>query len=273
MKSELQRRVVTGGVGATLVLTLLIFGNWFVVLFLITGLSLGLVDEFSNMTLALRDQREKKYCLLAVTWLAALFDVLVPQSEYVIVVFCFLAFFAYFLITAKRHQGADLTQHFQELALSQFALIYLILIPFYFRKIYDLQHGVEWILVFLLINWVGDTGAYFSGLRFGKKKLYPEISPKKTQEGAWGGLLSGAVVVLLFKFLFFQSLSVGVALVLSVVVGATAQMGDLCESFLKRSYHLKDSGSLLPGHGGLLDRFDGVVFSLPVMYAGIRIFT
>jgi phosphatidate cytidylyltransferase len=272
MSSELSKRVLTGSVGAALILVLLIKGNWLVVFLLVTGLSLGLLQEYIQMTFSLRDRQEKKYGLLAVAWVAACLDLLVPRTEYVLLVFSFLALFGYFLATAKRHQGAMLSRHFQELAFSIFGLLYLVFLPFYFRRIYELPHGLEWILVFLLINWVGDTGAYFAGKKYGRIKLYPQISPKKTREGAWGGLIAGAVAVVVFKFAFFQSLSLFAALFLSLFVGAVAQVGDLCESFLKRSFQLKDSGDLLPGHGGLLDRFDGVVFSLPVMYAGIRIF-
>lgn len=273
MTSELKKRVVTGGLGGALVLSLLVFGNWLIAFLLITGLSLGMVHEYSEMVLSLSDRQEKKYGFLATTWLVALFDLLVPQSEYLILVFCFLVFFGYFLATAKRHSGSSLARHFHELPLLFFGLVYLVLFPFYFRKIYDLSHGVEWVLVFLLINWAGDSAAYFVGLRWGTFRLYPEISPKKTREGALGGLAGGLLAVLLFKFAFFSTLPVGLAILIALVVGATAQVGDLCESFLKRSYQLKDSGALLPGHGGLLDRFDGVVFSLPVMYACIRIFT
>ncbi len=272
MSSELGKRVLTGALGAVLVLALLIFGNWVIVFLLVTGLSLGLVHEYTEMTLTLPDRQEKKYAFLAVAWLVAGADLLIPQSEHLLLILCFLVFFGYFLFTASRHYSAALTQHFRELALSIFGLIYLVFLPLYFRKIYELPHGLEWVLVFLLINWAGDTGAYFAGMHYGKIKLYPQMSPKKTREGAWGGLLAGAVTVIAFKYAFFPSLSLGVALFLSIFVGAVAQVGDLCESFLKRSFQLKDSGSILPGHGGLLDRFDGVVFSLPVMYAGIRIF-
>jgi phosphatidate cytidylyltransferase len=273
MTSELRKRVLTGLLGVALVLALLVFGNWIVIFLLVTGLSLGLIHEYTQMTLSLGDRQEKKYALLAMTWLLCCFELLFPRAEDVLVILSFLVLFGYFLLSASRHVGTDLVQHFQELALSFFGLIYLVFLPFYFRKIYELPHGLEWSLVFLLINWAGDTGAYFAGKRFGRTKLYPEMSPNKTREGAWVGLAAGVFAVFIFKITFFSGLSFGVALLLSLVVGGVAQVGDFCESFLKRSFHLKDSGDLLPGHGGLLDRFDGVVFSLPVMYAGIRIFT
>jgi phosphatidate cytidylyltransferase len=127
-------------------------------------------------------------------------------------------------------------------------------------------------LLFLITVWAGDTGAYSLGSRYGKRKLYPVISPKKTVEGAIGGIGSGFVIALIYKLLLFRSLSWGGAIFIPVLIGAVSQVGDLCESFFKRAFDRKDSGSILPGHGGFLDRFDGVVFSLPIMYGCMRIF-
>ena len=91
-------------------------------------------------------------------------------------------------------------------------------------------------------------------------------------EGAAGGLAAALVVVFIYKLAFFRAMPWGAAFFIPLLVGAVSQVGDLCESFMKRAFDKKDSGSLLPGHGGFLDRFDGIVFSLPVMYASIRIF-
>jgi phosphatidate cytidylyltransferase len=127
-------------------------------------------------------------------------------------------------------------------------------------------------MLFFCIVWADDVVAYFVGKRFGRHKLYPLISPKKSLEGAEGGLIGGVVITVLYKLLIFNDLHWLGVVVIPLLVGVAAQVGDLCESFLKRAYGKKDSGSILPGHGGFLDRFDGVVFSLPVMYVCIRIF-
>ena len=126
-------------------------------------------------------------------------------------------------------------------------------------------------MLFLFIVWAGDTGAYFAGKKFGKRKLYFAISPNKTIEGGIGGLAVSMFITLIFKLFFLQGMSWFLVFFVPLIVGITAQVGDLCESFLKRAFDKKDSGTILPGHGGFLDRFDGVVFSLPVMYACIRV--
>lgn len=126
---------------------------------------------------------------------------------------------------------------------------------------------------FLLIIWGGDTGAYFAGLKYGRRKLYPHISPNKTIEGALGGIATGWVVQLLYKLVFFHSMPWLAVLLVPLLIGALAPVGDLCESFLKRAFKAKDSGSILPGHGGFLDRFDGLIFSLPLMYGLVKLFS
>jgi len=123
-------------------------------------------------------------------------------------------------------------------------------------------------LVFFVLaaTWSGDTLAYYTGSWLGKRPLAPRISPKKTIEGALGGLagsLTGGAAV---KFFLLPGMPLSHALILSLLCGVFGQMGDLAESMIKRSLGAKDSGTILPGHGGLLDRMDGVFFSAPVFY-------
>lgn len=118
------------------------------------------------------------------------------------------------------------------------------------------------ILGILMISWANDTGAYFAGSTFGKHKLFERISPKKT----WEGFAGGAILALLIAFglsQFFVELSVSQWLMLGVVVIVFGTLGDLIESRLKRSLGIKDSGNILPGHGGVLDRFDALIFLMP----------
>jgi phosphatidate cytidylyltransferase len=122
------------------------------------------------------------------------------------------------------------------------------------------------IVLILLIAWIGDTGAYFAGRFLGKKKLYEAVSPKKTWAGAWGGIggsLLGAVFV---KLVLHDALTWVDVVVVSVIGGVLGQLGDLAESLIKRAVGVKDSGSLLPGHGGMLDRIDAVLFIAPWVY-------
>jgi phosphatidate cytidylyltransferase len=127
-------------------------------------------------------------------------------------------------------------------------------------------HGADVIVMILLIAWVGDTGAYFAGRFLGKSKLYPAVSPKKTWAGAIGGLAGSLVGAAAIKLLRLDHLA-WLDVVLIAVPGAMlGQLGDLAESLLKRSVGVKDSGSLLPGHGGMLDRVDAVLFIAPYVY-------
>ncbi len=116
-----------------------------------------------------------------------------------------------------------------------------------------------------LVVFLGDTGAYFAGRAFGRHKLYERISPKKTVEGAIGGLASSVGGAFIAMAAFVPDLTPAMAVLVGVAGGATGQLGDLAESALKRSVGVKDSGTLLPGHGGMLDRVDGLIFALPVI--------
>ena len=272
MSLELKKRVITAGVGAAILLSLLILGGWVGAFCFVTVISLGMIFEYTEITYSMGDRVEKRYFLLSLSWLVTLLNWLMPFHEFPFFMFFFMMLFGYFLWTAKRHMGNTLNTHFKELVYSIFGGAYLVFMPVYFLRIYEAPSGVAWTILFLLVNWAGDSAAYFVGKRYGKEKLYPEISPKKTREGALGGLAAGVLVACIYKFLFLRNLSLPGAVIMACLVGAIAQIGDLCESFFKRAFEMKDSGSILPGHGGFLDRFDGVIFSLPVMYACVRLF-
>lgn len=126
--------------------------------------------------------------------------------------------------------------------------------------------GVAFIFYALLIVWTTDSGAYFIGRKIGRRKLWPEISPNKTVEGFWGGVLSAVVMVLIYQQFFTIHPSFVTVLIVTVVASMFGQLGDLVESALKRHYDVKDSGTLLPGHGGVMDRFDSLLFVLPLLH-------
>ena len=119
--------------------------------------------------------------------------------------------------------------------------------------------GPGFVVLALMLSWLSDTGAYFAGRFLGKAKLYPAVSPKKTRAGAVGGLGGAIVGALLAHFFYLRSLPLVHGLALAVVAGAVGQAGDLGESLLKRSFGVKDSGGIVPGHGGILDRIDALL--------------
>jgi len=126
--------------------------------------------------------------------------------------------------------------------------------------------GLEFIIFALLIVWTTDSGAYFIGRKLGKKKLWPEISPNKTVEGFVGGIITAVVFAAIMQIIYPIASSWFVLIVISVIASIFGQMGDLVESAIKRHYGVKDSGKLLPGHGGILDRFDSLLFVLPLLH-------
>ncbi len=130
----------------------------------------------------------------------------------------------------------------------------------------DLPDGPSYVVMTLMFAWFSDTGGYFAGRFLGKHKLYEVVSPKKTVEGAIGGLGGAAVGACLAHFWFLRSIPLGHALLLSLVAGALGQAGDLGESLIKRATGVKDSGHIVPGHGGILDRVDALLLTSTVVY-------
>ena len=125
--------------------------------------------------------------------------------------------------------------------------------------------GFIYLIYALLIVWVTDTGAYLFGRAFGKNKLWPRISPNKTIEGSVGGTLCAVLLAVSFSLMNYLDTSMISLAIFTVILSVFGQMGDLVESALKRHFDVKDSGTILPGHGGILDRFDSFIFVLPLM--------
>jgi phosphatidate cytidylyltransferase len=134
-----------------------------------------------------------------------------------------------------------------------------------------LDDGLAWVFVVLVISWCGDTGGYFAGKYFGKNQLYPLVSPKKTWEGVAGGVLLATIGLFVVREVALPALSVVDVLVLGPSCCVAGVVGDLSESLLKRAYGVKDSGTIMPGHGGLLDRIDSVLFVAPLLYAYVAL--
>jgi phosphatidate cytidylyltransferase len=134
-------------------------------------------------------------------------------------------------------------------------------------RLRQLDHGVAWVVLALAVSWLSDTGAYFAGRRFGKRKLYPRVSPAKTWEGLLGGLATAIVGVFVMRDQWLPDIGVVDAIVLGAGGSITSVVGDLCESLLKRAFAVKDSGWIMPGHGGMLDRIDSVLFVAPTVWS------
>jgi len=130
----------------------------------------------------------------------------------------------------------------------------------------DLEAGTAWVLLLVSVTWLGETAAYLVGSLLGRTKLAPVISPRKTVEGALAQLVVSILAALGARAWFFAALEPWQAVTVGVLLGVVGQIGDLAESALKRSVGTKDTGHLIPGHGGILDRVDGLLFTTPVLF-------
>ncbi len=128
----------------------------------------------------------------------------------------------------------------------------------------------HWLMIALLVSWAGDTAALYVGRAFGRHKFAPRVSPGKTWEGCLGSVAGGTLAAAIYAHYLIAAAPIAAVLGLAAAANIAGQVGDLCESALKRGAGVKDSGSSLPGHGGWLDRIDSTLFSVPVVYAVLK---
>ena len=210
--------------------------------------------------------RKTSYILLASIVLAALM-VIFASSGYLLgfIVFSILLWLAAIVFCYT------LPEKMNQLVLPQIKLLFgsWVLAFTWWALIWlrEQEQGSYWVLGFLMIIWLADTGAYFAGKGFGKHKLAPSISPGKTIEGLLGGIACVVLytLVILTVFIDFIDVSHVVLIVMSIIIAVVSVGGDLFESWLKRHARVKDSSQILPGHGGVLDRIDSLIAALPFM--------
>lgn len=158
---------------------------------------------------------------------------------------------------------------FQDAAAGMFTTIYMSLFA-YIYLLSTLPDGNYWLLLMIASTWTSDTFAYFAGSNLGKRKLAPDISPNKTIEGAVGGLIGAVIGTLIMAYIFFDTVTTSfffvIMLLLGILIAVLSQLGDLVASSLKRQAKIKDAGTVIPGHGGVLDRFDSMLLSAPLVY-------
>ena len=183
-----------------------------------------------------------------------------------------LCAFVIFITWLKKHKEIRYEQVF-------FVLAVMILVPQAMTTMvrmerYDPKSGLFLLIMGLCGAWIADTGAYFTGVSIGKHKLCPEISPKKTIEGLMGGILTTAIAytVAFSCYYGFTAKRAAIAFITGAVCAVIGTVGDLSASMVKRQIGFKDYGKIMPGHGGLMDRFDSVLFVLPTFYVFITLF-
>ena len=171
-----------------------------------------------------------------------------------------------FLIISGVMRKDDVETSFRFLALQVLGVVWVIGLGLHLVLVRRLENGLDWLAVLLIVVIAADSGAYFAGRALGKHKLYEKVSPKKTWEGVFGGIALAVAALFVVRGTFFSDISVVDCIVLGVLVSITSVVGDLAESLLKRAVNVKDSGAIMPGHGGALDRADSLLFGAPVIY-------
>lgn len=255
----MKQRIITGVIAAALFLPIVYYGGFPLVLLTYFLATIGLYEllKMKNLTIF------SVHGFLSVLFLWVL---LFPE-EYSEVIQSFyyskteigialiLLLLTYTVITKNRFT-------FEDVSFSILSALY-VGIGFYFFFETRQEGGLVFILYSLFMIWATDSGAYFIGKSMGKRKLWPEISPNKTIEGSIGGVLCAVIVSVLFVlFTDIHASLIGITVALSVF----GQIGDLVESAFKRHFNVKDSGNILPGHGGILDRFDSLLFVWPLLH-------
>lgn len=233
--------------------------------------SLGCIYEYGRLTfrpdLAPRSLRWSFVILCAALFLTTAFiekpvASIAQASIYFLTIVLFNVMTKRDLATAVQLQGAGLM-----------GFLYVGLFPALALRVLRFDHGDVWFFGLLLIVFAGDTMAYITGRFFGRRKLFELVSPKKTVEGAIGGLFGSALAGVVIAQFLPPEASSWLMIAAATITGAFAQIGDLYESMLKRVADVKDSGSIMPGHGGSLDRLDGVLFAAPVYFSLVSFMT
>lgn len=252
----LARRVVTAAIGIPIVVTLIVGGGWILTVGAALLASLG-IREVSRMFAA---NHLIFFPRLAVVWVWALF---LAQRWHVVPLLAVVTLGVVATAMAGVVLGRQASS-FQGVLTTTWAGLYLGLFFSFVVAIRQLPHGRVLTIGFFLVVWITDTMAYFVGRQFGRAKILPHISPQKTWAGTVGGTVSAVMGAIGLGYLVH--IGHWQAGLFGLLVSVTAQLGDFLESQLKRYTGVKDSGGLLPGHGGILDRFDSILFALPVAY-------
>ncbi len=254
----MKTRTITAVIALLLFLPIVVIGSWPLLILVYLMAITGLYE-------ILKMNRIHIFSLPGILSLIALGMVLIPQDSYspAIAEFQLEIIVALALIMLSTTVVSKNRFNFVDMSFCVMAVAYIGIGFMYFFE--TRESGLIYILYALLIVWLTDTGAYLFGKSFGKRKLWPQISPNKTIEGSLGGTLVSVIIPVVFVMTGVMEGSLWLLIPFTIVLSIFGQMGDLVESALKRHFDVKDSGTFLPGHGGILDRFDSFIFVLPLM--------
>ena len=268
--SNLAQRIITALFGAAVIVSCIVYSEWtyFAIFFLICFFTLREFYALAGLDGMVIQKTFGTICAMSIFTLSFLIEHNDISYRYYFLIFPMVSC-VYMIKLYKKFERKPFTN-----IAYTFLGIFYVAVPYALLNIAAFEDGAynfEIIFGCIFILWASDTGAYIAGTLFGKRKLFERISPKKSWEGAVGG----AVLAIGFAFLmnnFFHTLALWQWLSIAVIIIVGGTYGDLIESLLKRSIEIKDSGSSLPGHGGFLDRFDGLLISAPFIVAFLEIF-
>lgn len=268
--SNLVSRVLVALVGIPLIVALCLIGK---TPFLIFVLLLGLLAfyEFSGMM-----KHKNSYTNRIIGSISVLLLILNEYSNFIDYhIFFLLIILALLLSELFRNKSSAINNLGSTLLgifyIGFFAASILNLREFYNTSAFTYSQGGYLILAILVSIWLCDSAAYFIGSAYGLHKLMPRVSPKKSWEGAIAGFIFAVIGMIAAKSLVLDFLTTANAIVIGIIVGLFGQIGDLVESLIKRDANVKDSSAIIPGHGGIFDRFDSLLFTAPIVYLYLRL--
>jgi phosphatidate cytidylyltransferase len=255
-------RVLSGAILTILAAVILYFGGY------VTGIAVLLLSLGGIFEL-LRVYKIEKTGLGIIAYLATVgyyVALALKKTEWIIpimIIFVLLSLAAY-VIAFPKYKDHDMEA-------SVISFFYVAVMLSYVYQIRLLEHGLALVIMIFICSWINDTFAYLTGVKFGKHKMTPKLSPKKSIEGLIGGIVGAAIIGAIYGvFINAKIYPVKGAAVIFAVIGAVgagfAVIGDLAASAIKRNNEIKDYGKLIPGHGGIMDRFDSIIFTAPVIY-------
>ncbi len=255
----MKTRTITAIIALSIFVPIVVLGSWplLITVFLLAYTALYEILKMNRIHI---------FSIPGMLSMVALFIVMMPQESYMpyismfqvdLIIVMALLMLSFTVISKNRFSFVDMG----------FCVLAVAYVGIGFMYFYETrEEGIIYILYGLLIVWVTDTGAHLFGRALGRRKLWPQISPNKTLEGFLGGIFCSVLLALLFYLMgWIEGVHVLLFLLLTMILSMFGQLGDLVESALKRHFDVKDSGRLLPGHGGVLDRFDSFIFVLPLM--------
>jgi len=255
------KRWATGVVAVPVLIGIIAYGPEAVFTLLIASVTVVGMAEYNAMAFGRGFRREK-----VVTFAVALLIMTAAAAgdRILLLAILSLAVMAILILNLLRidDEGPDMARVGKVIV----GIMYIPLLMSHFISIRQTSNGILWVFFILVLAFSGDIAAYYTGRRWGRRKLLPGVSPGKTVEGTIGLVVGSIAGALLFRQLLLPALPVPHAVALGLVGSVVGQLGDLCESALKRTAGVKDSGAMLPGHGGILDRLDCLMFIAPFVY-------